>query len=75
MLLSQPSTFILTPGSSQLVTLGTAAFSVTETDIFHAFFTTFSGNCMQTFPFSKEATVTISAGQHLSCTISNVPNR
>jgi hypothetical protein len=67
----QPSTFILTPDSSQLVTLGPGSFTIVESAVFGIRSVTFSGDCMQTAPGSMEATGIISAGQHLTCTITN----
>jgi hypothetical protein len=66
----QPSTFILTPDSSQLVTLGSGAFVIVETPFPALVSTTFSGDCVPG-PSSQEAVGTISAGQHLTCTITN----
>jgi hypothetical protein len=67
----QPSSFILTPDNSQLVTLGPGTFTIVESATFPIVSITFSGDCMQTAPGSTEATGTISAGQHLICTITN----
>ena len=67
----QPSTFTLTPDTSQLVTLGPGTFTIVESATFPITSVTFSGACMQTAPGSLEATGTISAGQHLTCTITN----
>jgi hypothetical protein len=67
----QPSTFILRPDSSQLVTLGPGTFTIVESAEFGIVSVTFSGDCMQTAPGSMEATGTIIAGQHLTCTITN----
>ena len=66
----RPSTFVLTPGSSQLVTLGPGDYSVTEM-IGFGFIPIFSGDCMQTASGSFTATGTISAGEHQTCTIIN----
>jgi hypothetical protein len=65
----QPSTFILTPDSSQLVTLGPGTFTIVESAAFPISSATFSGDCTQTGAFA--ATGTISVGQHLTCTITN----
>jgi hypothetical protein len=65
----QPSTFTLTPDSSQLVTLGPGTFTMFERATFTIVSATFSGDCMKTAP--TEATGTISVGQHLTCTITN----
>jgi hypothetical protein len=67
----QPSTFTLTPDSSQLVTLSPGTFTIVETASFTIINPTFSGDCMQTAPGSTEATGIISVGQHLTCTITN----
>ena len=68
----QPSTFIITGGSSQLVTLGPGTFTIVESAPFAITTTTFSGDCMQTAPApAPKATGTISVGQHLTCTITN----
>jgi hypothetical protein len=68
----QPSTFIITGGSSQLVTLSPGTFTIVESATFPITTTTFSGDCRQTAPApAPEATVTISVGQHLTCTITN----
>ena len=69
-LFPQPSTFTLRPGSSQLVTLGPGTFTIVESAPFSIFSTTFSGDCRQTGS-TREATVTISAGEQLTCTITN----
>jgi hypothetical protein len=70
---AQPSTFILTPDTSgssqQLVTLDPGTFTIVESAGFPIFSAKFSGNCMQTG--TTAATVTISVGQHLTCTITN----
>jgi hypothetical protein len=68
----QPSNFFLANGESQLVTLGAGAFTVTELSIAMGFLSlSFSGDCRQAAPGSFTATGTISAGQHLTCTITN----
>ena len=70
---AQPSTFILTPDTSgssqQLVTLDPGSFTIVESAGFPIFSAKFSGDCMQTG--TTAATVTISVGQHLTCTITN----
>jgi hypothetical protein len=70
---AQPSTFILTPDTSgssqQLVSLDPGTFTIVESAGFSIFSATFSGDCMQTG--TTAATVTISVGQHLTCTITN----
>jgi hypothetical protein len=69
----QPSTSTLTPDTSdssqQLVTLGPGTFTIVESAAFPIRSATFSGDCTQTGAFA--ATVTISVGQHLTCTITN----
>ena len=65
-----PSSFPLTDGGSQSVTLGSGQFSVVETPT-PGFTTSFSGDCMQATSGSQEATGTICPGQHLICTITN----
>jgi hypothetical protein len=72
---AQPSTFILTPDTSgsdqQLVTLDPGTFTIVENAAFGSG-TTFSGDCKQIFaPGIRAGTVTISVGQHLTCTITN----
>jgi hypothetical protein len=73
---AQPSTFILTPDTSgisqQLVTLDPGTFTIVESAAFGSA-TTFSGDCKQTAPAPgiRAGTVTISVGQHLTCTITN----
>jgi hypothetical protein len=67
---AQPSTFILTPGSSQVVTLGPGIFMIFEEQLDPGLFsTTFSGDCTKVGEFT--ASGAISVGQHLSCTITN----
>jgi hypothetical protein len=67
----QPSTFDLTPDSSQLVTLGPGTYTITEgTSAGVPITATFSGNCMQSGLLS--ATGTISAGEDQTCTIHNL---
>ena len=72
---AQPSTFILTPDTSgsdqQLVTLDPGTFTIVESAGFPISSAKFSGDCMQTAPGTTEATVTVSVGQHLTCTITN----
>jgi hypothetical protein len=65
----QPSEF---QGSENgtLVTLGPGDFTVEEGRR-NGFTTSFSGDCKQTAPGSTAATGTISAGQQLTCTITN----
>jgi hypothetical protein len=65
----QPSTFTLTPGSSQLVTLGPGTFTIVESGSLLVS-ATFSGDCTRVGS-SFSATGTISAGQDLTCTITN----
>jgi hypothetical protein len=71
----QPSTFVLANGDSQLVTFsGPSTYTISEeTPSGLAFFTDFSGDCESTSPgsTSTEATGTISAGEHQTCTIKN----
>jgi hypothetical protein len=72
---AQPSTFILAPDTSgsdqQLVTLDPGTFTIVENAAFGSG-TTFSGDCKQIFaPGIRAGTVTISVGQHLTCTITN----
>jgi hypothetical protein len=67
----QPSTFVLTPDSSQLVRLGPGTYTITEgTPAGVPIIATFSGNCMQSGLLS--ATGTISAGEDQTCTINNL---
>jgi hypothetical protein len=68
----QPSSFTLSNGQTQAVTLGPGSFTVTES-FSPKFAPTFTGDCKQTAPGSLEATGTISAGQNLFCTIRNLP--
>jgi hypothetical protein len=65
----QPSSFTLSNGEHQAVTLGPGSFTVTETPGFTA--PVFSLNCKQTAHRSFSATGTISAGQRLFCLIEN----
>jgi hypothetical protein len=67
----QPSSFSLSHGESQTVTLGPGSFTVHEsvpTDFEPPGFT---GDCVQTARRSPDATGTISAGETLHCTITN----
>jgi Prealbumin-like fold domain len=64
------SSFSLSNGGSHSVALGAGAFTVSE-DSVSGFTTSFAGDCMQTTSGSQEATGTIAAGQHLTCTITN----
>jgi hypothetical protein len=73
----QQSSFSLSDGESQAVTLGPGTFRVTETlsgvpPILSIVIPTFTGDCKQTSPDSFDATGTISAGQILHCTITNI---
>ncbi len=61
----QPSSFSLRGGDSQLVTLDAGNFVITSFSPTRN--NVFSGDCIQTNRF--QATGTISAGQHLTCTI------
>jgi cytoskeletal protein RodZ len=69
-----PSSFSLSHGESQTVTLGPGSFTVHESlPSSQAFFPPgFRGDCMQ-IDDSPDATGTISAGQSLTCTITNIP--
>jgi hypothetical protein len=64
----QPSSFSLSNGRSQSVTLGSGTFSVVETPQ-AGFTTSFSGACTQSG--STRATGNIAAGQQQTCTITN----
>jgi hypothetical protein len=67
----QPSAFDLQNGDSQLVTFsGPSTYTVSEPPS-SIFSVTFSGDCKATSPGSTEATGTISAGEHQTCTITN----
>ena len=66
-----PSGFELRGGGSQDITLGPGSFTITEDRKAEFRFTSFSGNCMQSSSNSLDATGTIAAGQHLTCTITN----
>jgi hypothetical protein len=67
----KPSTFVLTPDSSQLVRLGPGTYTITEgTPAGVPITATFSGNCKQSGLLS--ATGTISAGEDQTCTIHNL---
>ncbi len=68
---AQPTSFSISNGGSQSIILGGGSFTVSE-DSTPGFTTSFSGDCMQTSSSgSQEATGTIAAGQHLTCTITN----
>jgi hypothetical protein len=64
-----PSSFTLSNGQSQSVTLGPGSFTVNEVPVPGFFPPSFSGDCREAG--SSRATGTISAGQHLTCTILN----
>jgi hypothetical protein len=67
----QPSSFTLSGGGHQAVTLGPGSFTVHESNpgSFQIFF---QGDCTRVDGvFSGDATDTISAGQTLTCTIIN----
>ena len=67
----QPTSFSLSNGGSQSVALGTDIFTVSE-DSTPDFTNSFSGDYIQSSSSgSQEATDTIAAGQHLTCTITN----
>jgi hypothetical protein len=65
----QPSSFSLTDGGSQIVTLGPGSFTVIETP--RVAFLSINGPDCSVLIEGVEATGTISAGQNLSCTITN----
>lgn len=65
----QPSLISLTDGGSQIVTLGPGSFAITETP--RVAFLFFNGPDCSVLIEGVEATGTISAGQNLSCTITN----
>ncbi len=60
----QPSSLALRGGESQLVTLDPGNYKITSVSTRD---NVFSGDCIQTNGF--QATGTISAGQHLTCTV------
>jgi hypothetical protein len=67
----QPSTFVLTPDSSQLVTLGPGTYTITEGQPPRVpISATFSGKCIQSGLFT--ASGTISAGENQTCMINNL---
>jgi hypothetical protein len=66
----RPSSFSLSNGGSQSVTLDSGSFSVVESPK-PGVTTSFSGGCMQTAPGSGEASGLIAAGQQITCTITN----
>jgi hypothetical protein len=70
----QPSTFVLQNGDNQLVTLGPGSYTVKETQP-PGFISSFAGDCMRVFERNATATGAISAGQHQTCTITNMPER
>jgi len=65
-----PSSFALSDGGSQSVTLGAGQFNIVETPT-SGFTTSFSGDCMQSTSNSQQATGTIAVGQQKTCTITN----
>ena len=65
----QPSTFTLSNGQSQTVT-----FTVSEAPSFGFRSPGFAGDCKITAVGSQQATGTITAEQHLTCTIINDSN-
>ena len=67
---AQTTSFSISNGGGQSVTLGGGSFTVREAAAF-GFTPSFSGDCMQTAAGSGEATGTISSGQQLTCTITN----
>jgi hypothetical protein len=69
----QPSTFVLQNGDSQLVTLGPGSYTVKETQP-PGFISSFAGDCTE-IAINGTATGAISAGQHQTCTITNMPER
>jgi hypothetical protein len=66
----QPSSFTLGGGGHQAVTLGAGTFTVTEAHVAGFNPPSFANNCKQVTVDS--ATGTISAGQTLSCVITNI---
>jgi hypothetical protein len=67
----QPRTFVLTPDSSQLVTLGPGTYTITEGQLPGVpIVASFSDKCIQSGLFN--ATGTISAGENQTCTINNL---
>lgn len=71
---AQPSSFSISNGNSQAVGLKSGSFTVSE-DSTPGFTTSFSDDCTQSSSNSQEATGTIAAGQHLTCTITNTAVR
>ncbi|HEY6884034.1 MAG TPA: hypothetical protein VI278_08365 [Nitrososphaeraceae archaeon] len=75
--LVRPSSFSLSIGESQTVTLGPGSFTIHESVPGEFFNPVWEGNCVQSggspASGSPDATVTISAGQTLHCTILNRP--
>ena len=67
---AQTTSFSISNGGSQSVTLGGGSFIVRKAAAF-GFTPSFFGDCMQSSSNSQEATGTIAAGQHLTCTITN----
>ena len=70
----QPSSFtFISRSNSQLVTLGPGSFEITESTQLLLVTSSFDGDCAgsQTSTNQAQATGTISAGQHLTCTIAN----
>lgn len=67
----QPSSFTLSVGPTQAVTLGPGTFTVTESFPGMVVPPFFLGDCKQTARGSFSATGTISAGQILDCNIAN----
>jgi hypothetical protein len=68
----QPSSFTLTGGGHQGVTLGPGTFTVTEAHVAGFNPPSFANDCHQTATGSNSATGTIRAGQILSCVITNI---
>jgi hypothetical protein len=66
-----PSSFTLSDGQTQAVTLGPGSFTVHEA-FASGFRISFEGDCTQTGLNSPDATGTISAGQTLHCAIHNL---
>jgi hypothetical protein len=67
----QPPSFNLGDGESKAVTLGPGNFDVRESVPSGFGAPTFAGSCAQPFQDAHDAVGTISAGQTLTCTISN----
>jgi hypothetical protein len=67
----QPSTFVLQNGDNQLVTLGPGSYTVKETQP-PGIISSFAGDCTE-IAINGTATGAISAGQHQTCTITNMP--